>query len=48
MVPETTSSMACLRWHRGNAENWLNHATPRYDYLYSPAELRAFVHAAGD
>jgi uncharacterized protein YecE (DUF72 family) len=45
-LPETTSSMAYLRLHGRNAENWLTHATSRYDYLYREDELRSFAEAA--
>jgi uncharacterized protein YecE (DUF72 family) len=37
--PEATTQMAYLRLHGRNAENWLNHATARYDYLYPDREL---------
>jgi uncharacterized protein YecE (DUF72 family) len=43
LVPEITTSMAYLRLHGRNAENWLSHATPRYDYLYRADELRSFA-----
>lgn len=45
-LPETTSAMAYLRLHGRNAENWLSHATPRYDYLYQPEELREIARVA--
>ena len=45
-IPEVTSSIAYLRLHGRNAENWLSHATPRYDYLYRDAELRGFAEVA--
>jgi uncharacterized protein YecE (DUF72 family) len=38
--------MAYLRLHGRNAENWLSHATPRYDYLYGPEELREIAGVA--
>ena len=41
--PEVTTSMAYLRLHGRNAENWLTHDTPRYDYLYGSAELAEFA-----
>jgi uncharacterized protein YecE (DUF72 family) len=44
--PGATSSMAYLRLHGRNAENWLTHSTPRYDYLYSAAELGSFATVA--
>jgi uncharacterized protein YecE (DUF72 family) len=43
LLPEVTTQMAYLRLHGRNAENWLTHATPRYDYLYSEAELEGFA-----
>ena len=45
-VPEVTTAMAYLRLHGRNAENWLTHATPRYDYLYGAAELLEFARVA--
>jgi uncharacterized protein YecE (DUF72 family) len=45
-LPEVTSAMAYLRLHGRNAENWLSHATPRYDYLYREAELRELARVA--
>jgi len=45
-LPEVTSSMAYLRLHGRNAESWLTHPTPRYDYLYSQEELCALLRAA--
>jgi uncharacterized protein YecE (DUF72 family) len=42
-LPEITSAMAYLRLHGRNAENWLSHDTPRYDYLYREAELEDFA-----
>ena len=45
-LPELTSSMAYLRLHGRNAENWINHATPRYDYLYREAELAVIAREA--
>ena len=45
-IPEATTSMAYLRLHGRNAENWLSHDTPRYDYHYQDGELRAFAGVA--
>ena len=45
-LPEATTAMAYLRLHGRNAENWLTHATPRYDYLYDAEELTSFARAA--
>lgn len=45
-LPESTTSMAYLRLHGRNAENWLTHATPRYDYLYRCKELEEFAAVA--
>jgi uncharacterized protein YecE (DUF72 family) len=46
LLPEVTTSIAYLRLHGRNAENWLSHATPRYDYLYDASELRMFASLA--
>jgi uncharacterized protein YecE (DUF72 family) len=43
LLPEATTSVAYLRLHGRNAENWLTHATPRYDYLYEESELEMFA-----
>jgi len=43
LLPEVTTSIAYLRLHGRNAENWLSHATPRYDYLYDSNELETFA-----
>lgn len=40
--PDCTTSIAYLRLHGRNAENWLDHSTPRYDYRYRPDELLLF------
>lgn len=45
-LPEATTSIAYLRLHGRNAENWLTHATPRYDYLYPPEELALVARVA--
>jgi uncharacterized protein YecE (DUF72 family) len=46
LLPEVTTSIAYLRLHGRNAENWLSHATPRYDYLYETTELEIFAEVA--
>jgi len=46
LLPEITSAMAYLRLHGRNAENWLSHATPRYDYLYQEEELAHLLRIA--
>jgi len=46
LLPEITSAMAYLRLHGRNAENWLSHATPRYDYLYQEEELAQLLRTA--
>jgi len=46
LLPGVTTSIAYLRLHGRNAENWLSHATPRYDYLYDAGELRIFAEVA--
>ncbi|HEY5513362.1 MAG TPA: DUF72 domain-containing protein, partial [Geomonas sp.] len=45
-LPEATTSVAYLRLHGRNAENWLTHSTPRYDYLYDAGELMSFAGVA--
>ena len=40
----TTSSIAYIRFHGRNSENWYKgDSTSRYDYLYTEAELKTFV-----
>jgi uncharacterized protein YecE (DUF72 family) len=41
--PEITTSMAYLRLHGRNAENWLKQCALRYDYLYRHDELKMFA-----
>ncbi|GFO69865.1 hypothetical protein GMLC_34440 [Geomonas limicola] len=45
-VPAATTAIAYLRLHGRNAENWLDHATPRYAYRYSQDELASFANVA--
>ncbi|MGE5598853.1 MAG: DUF72 domain-containing protein, partial [Bacteroidota bacterium] len=44
-IAVATSSIGYIRFHGRNAAKWWRHKEPweRYDYLYSPEELRAWV-----
>jgi len=44
--PGHTTSVAYLRLHGRNADNWLQHTTPRYDYRYRSEELEQLATAA--
>ena len=44
-VAEVTSPIAYVRFHGRNAQKWWKHdeAWERYDYTYSPAELKEWT-----
>ncbi|GFO60039.1 hypothetical protein GMST_23640 [Geomonas silvestris] len=42
-IPAATTSIAYLRLHGRNAENWLDHSTPRYEYRYNASELASLA-----
>ena len=50
IFPKTASELIYLRLHGRNAAAWWHHAAAedRYNYLYSPAELRPFADRATD
>jgi uncharacterized protein YecE (DUF72 family) len=48
-IAQATSSVAYVRFHGRNAQKWWNHeqAWERYDYTYSPEELREWLPRIG-